>query len=113
MMNQDAFTTFDNWFWGIYPSELNDADEVLTNIGKKFGLSDEEIIDTEDVAKEIATNDIKYADDPFSNLTLIIERSKAQAMVYAICKKKDLDENDFDIEVDGMGVCVTYKGENL
>ena len=104
---------FDHTYWGIYLTRLDKVEETCRRIGKDYGLEDEQFQSIEDEAKELANERMKTWKDPIKHLTAIIAFSKVDALINAICEGHDLDPNDFDYEPNGLGLQITYKGEEI
>ena len=109
----DGFKDFDNNFWHIFPGELDLVERQEVRIGAIFGLTFDDLCDAEDDALAIANEEAPNVKNLFSDLSNFIGRCKMQALVTKICELKNLNEEDFSIEVSGLGVDVYYKNERL
>ena len=110
----NTFNHFDNYFWGIRPEDLENAETESERIAEVFRLPWDKIAsEVEDTARIYAEQDIVGQEFPFSSLTDVIVKAKMEALIYKICMIRNLNMMDFDIDTDGVGVAVIYKGERV
>ena len=105
--------TFPLDYWGIQVSKLNKLEEECDRIENLFNLDGDDCEDIDTNAREMAEDDIRITEYPFSNLTAVICHAKLEALMYKICEVKHLDEKDFSIDVSGDRPRLIYKLNQL
>lgn len=100
-------------YWGILLPKLNKLEGECDRIENLFGLNGDDCEDIDSSARDMAEDDIRGTDYPFSSLTDVICQAKMEALMYKICKVKKWDENDFTIDITTEKPRLIYKGDEL
>ena len=99
---------------GKEEEDLENAETESERIAEVFRLPWDKIAsEVKDTARIYAEQDSVGQEFPFSSLTDVIVKAKMEALIYKICMIRNLNMMDFDIDTDGVGVAVIYKGERV
>lgn len=104
--------TFDYTYWGIMQNNLEQGEEVVQALAKLYQFSMNDLCNIEEIAKENAQELFPYSGG-FDNLSNIINTEKIKAAITLICKRENLNENDFNYEVNGNIIEVMYKNNYI
>lgn len=113
---------FDYGFWNLHPNILSHGEKAFEEVAEQFNISDRELSDIENEAKDMVLDALVCARNRGSNpfrdckeflLENLINSYKLDCLIHYICEAQGLNESDFSHDAYDSGTLlnVYYKGE--
>lgn len=99
--------------FGIYPEELIKCNRLIIGIAKNYNLTENDLDDADDIAKNIINIRLREERYPLDKLTKIINLSRLREIIQKISEKNDIPITDFNFDADGSDIWATYKNKPI
>lgn len=99
--------------FGIYPEELRKANRLIISIAKNYNLTENDLDDADDIAKDIINIKLKEEKYPLDKLTHTINLCRLREIIQKASEKNNLPITDFNFDADGSDIWATYKNKPI
>ena len=99
--------------FGIYPEELRKANRLIISIAKNYNLTENDLDDADDIAKDIINIKLKEEKYPLDKLTNTINLCRLREIIQKASEKNNLPITDFNFDADGSDIWATYKNKPI
>lgn len=99
--------------FGIYPEELIKCNRLINTIAKNYNLTENDLDDADDIAKNIINIKIRKERYPLDKLTKTINLCRLREIIQKASEKNNIPITDFSFNVDGSDIWTTYKNKPI
>lgn len=99
--------------FGIYPEELTKCNRLINSIAKNYNLTENDLDDADDIAKDIINIRLREEKYPLNKLTKTINLCRLREIIQITSKKNNIPITDFNFDADGSDIYVTYKNKPI
>lgn len=99
--------------FGIYPEELRKCNKLIISIAKKYNLTENDLDDADDIAKDIINIRLREERYPLDRLTNTINLYRLKGVIEKVSKKNNIPITDFNFNADGYDIWTTYKNKPI
>lgn len=99
--------------FGIYPEELRKCNKLIISIAKKYNLTENDLDDADDIAKDIINIRLREERYPLGKLTKTINLCRLREIIQKASEKNNIPITDFNLDADGSDIWTTYKNKPI
>lgn len=99
--------------FGIYPEELTKCNRLINSIAKNYNLTENDLDDADDIAKDIINIRLREEKYPLNKLTKTINLCRLREIIQIASKKNKIPITDFNFDADGSDIWATYKNKPI
>lgn len=99
--------------FGIYPEELIKCNRLISSIAKNYNLTENDLDDADDIAKNIINIKLREERYPLDKLTKTINLCRLREIIQIASEKNNLLITNFNFDADGSDIWATYKNKPI
>lgn len=99
--------------FGIYPEELIKCNRLISSITKNYNLTENDLDDADDIAKDIINIRLREEKYPLNKLTNTINLCRLREIIQKTSEKNNIPITDFNFDANGSDIWATYKNKPI
>lgn len=99
--------------FGIYPEELIKCNRLISSITKNYNLTENDLDDANDIAKDIINIRLREEKYPLNKLTNTINLCRLREIIQKASEKNNIPITDFNFDADCSDIWATYKNKPI